>query len=243
MIAGRVFAGLLLLAAGLVAQQRGLVTGLSSVSAIAPDTHGDLYIADSGAIKKWNHSTGLVTTLLTGLNAPTSLAVDAADNLYFPDAAAGAIKEWNVARGEPTPVVTGIQPMAVAFDHAGNLLFTDASGTLFRWDAAMQQAITLCPVCFDGATTLAVDAQGNVSASNAGVKVSWQWSPITKQVTRLAANLTDNKEPVRAIAIDQHGVEYVAYATRIIVTVKAQTPGAAATLGTSSIAVGPQAAT
>jgi hypothetical protein len=96
---------------------------------VAVDAEGNVYLADekNNAIKEWSVATKLVTTLVTGLNAPVGVAVDGDGNVYFGDTGNNAIKQWSPASGQVTVLVsTGLKsPCGVAVDGQGNVYIAD----------------------------------------------------------------------------------------------------------------------
>ena len=157
------------------------VSGLSNPQGVAVDASGNVYIADTGhsSIKKWNRTTGTVTTLISGianhqfsgLVSPTGVAVDLSGNLYIADPGNNSIWMWTAATSQLTALIpfgTLTQPKAVAVDGYGNLFIADTSRTqsaqedaVKKWTAGTGQLTTLA----SGGLTpagVAVDASGNV---------------------------------------------------------------------------------
>ena len=98
---------------------------LNNPEAVAVDSVGDLFIADSGnnVVREVNHATGLITTIAgngtpgySGDNAlatdaelagPSGVAVDAAGDLFIADAGNNVVREVNRATGLITTVAGG----------------------------------------------------------------------------------------------------------------------------------------
>lgn len=125
-----------------------LQASLLSPGRIAFDSHGFLYIADSGndRLLKADLSAGRVTTVTTGrLNFPLSLTLDSSDNLYIgdlgnppppvpglppiPDPFPGRIVRVDASSGERViAVAQAANPRDMTFDSEGNLYYTVTSG-------------------------------------------------------------------------------------------------------------------
>jgi uncharacterized protein (TIGR03437 family) len=139
--------------------------GLVSVHGIAVDPAGNLYIADSEGNRIWKTSNGLMTTLAgngtydfggdngpaTNAQAgtPSSVAVDAAGNLYFADpnnnrirkiangiitTVAGNGTSYTSVVGDNGPATSAelSDPGGIAVDAAGNLYIADPGDGLIR---------------------------------------------------------------------------------------------------------------
>jgi uncharacterized repeat protein (TIGR03803 family) len=154
-------------------------TGLKSPRAVAVDTAGNVYFADTSnnAIKEWSAATQQVSVLVSsGLNVPTGVAVDAQGNVYIADSKNNAIKEWSAVTGEVTPLVSSglSSPIGVAVDTQGNVYFSDAGHNMIKeWVAATHQVAELVSSGLDHPEGVAVDVQGNIyfaDTSNDAIK-------------------------------------------------------------------------
>jgi len=139
---------------------------LASPNGVAIDNAGNIYIADTGdqLIREVSQSTGNITTiagngsstltnnvsaLSTGISSPTSVAVDAAGNVYYADFNNNVIRKVDATTqivttvaGNGNPVYEGdgglaIQaslngPNAIAFGPDGNLYICDQSNNVIR---------------------------------------------------------------------------------------------------------------
>jgi uncharacterized repeat protein (TIGR01451 family) len=119
---------------------------------IAVNAAGDLFIADTGnqAIRKVDHATGIISTLLnlsnTGYSTPQGLVLDAAGDLFIADSTNYDIAELSAAGALTTFAGTSGSggyngdggPAAAALLNAPTALATDAAGDLFIADTVDQ---------------------------------------------------------------------------------------------------------
>jgi streptogramin lyase len=102
------------------------VPNSGSISSIAVDASGNLYVADSinNSVYKVNPQ-GVSSTLVSGLNGVRGIAVDPAGNVYVAEFNNGHVDEVSPA-GVVTPLtIAGNAPYAVALDQTGNVYFSD----------------------------------------------------------------------------------------------------------------------
>jgi sugar lactone lactonase YvrE len=151
----------------------------------------------------WNYSAGGNTPSDRGLQTPTSVALDAAGDLYVVDQANGRVLRFNAAAskanggsadgvlGQPnfastgfgTTAATFFTPQAVAVDPSGNLFVADGSNhRVLRFNAASSKA--------NGANADGVLGQADFTTNTKGT----------------AANKLDN--PI-SLAVDKNGNLYV----------------------------------
>jgi sugar lactone lactonase YvrE len=103
-----------------------LASSLASPSAVAIDSVGDVYFAESssGAISVLPAGSGTPTQLVApggSITTPTALTLDAAGNLYIADSTANSIFRYDV-NGNLTTVASGLDnPVALAIDQLGDL--------------------------------------------------------------------------------------------------------------------------
>src|SRR5580658_6591160 len=167
--------------------------GLNLPYAVALDSAGNLYIADTGdnAIQEWVAATQQMTTLVSaGLNAPHGVAVDARGNVYIADSYNNAVEQWSPATQQLTTLVSsGLNfPLAVAVDTQGNVYIADfGNNAVKQWSPATQQVTTLVGSGLNNPTGVAVDALGNVYIADFRNNAIEQWSATTQQMTSLVS--------------------------------------------------------
>src|SRR5262249_35860894 len=111
---------------------------------------------------------------LTGLDAPSALAVDADGNLYGANFGANGngttVSKFVPGSTTPSATLTGLDgPTALAFDAHGNLFVANAgAGTVSKFvPGSTTPSATLTGL--DGPSALAFDAHGNLYVANHGV--------------------------------------------------------------------------
>ena len=124
-------------------QRYGSTDGTGSVAlfmrplGIAVDSHGNVFVSDSGrhpyagghSLRKITPA-GVVTTVASGFNYPGGIAIDGADNIYLAEAGANKIRKI-----APDGVVTTVAG-------SGNRGFTDGTGTLATFFGPGAVAVT-----------------------------------------------------------------------------------------------------
>jgi len=187
--------------------------GLSGPTAVAVDSIGNVYIADTGhnAIAEWNAATQQLTSLVSsGLSAPAGVAVDGAGNVYIADTGHNALKEWNVFTQQvATLVSTGLsRPLGLAVDTSGNVYIADSlNNAIEEWNAATQQMNPLVPGGLNNPSGVAVDAAGNVYIADTGDSAIRELVAATQQLTSLVP--AGVNQPA-GVAVDGSGNVYVA---------------------------------
>jgi trimeric autotransporter adhesin len=140
---------------------------LNEPSAVAVDSAGNLYIADSGnnRIRKVTAGSGIITTIVGNgtagfsgddgpatdaeLNDPSAVAVDSAGNVYIADSKNNRIRKFTAASGIITTVVGNgdpgysgdngpatsaelYNPTSIAIDGGGDIYFSDKTYNVVR---------------------------------------------------------------------------------------------------------------
>src|SRR5262249_33870345 len=104
-----------------------LLSGFHVVGDIIFDSAGNLYVSDSSdnTVKKFAPGATTPTAVLTGLGAPTYLAIDGADNLYV--ANNNAVCKFTPGSLTPSATLTGLSGITrLACDAAGNVFVSDS---------------------------------------------------------------------------------------------------------------------
>jgi sugar lactone lactonase YvrE len=187
------------------------VPGLNLPQAVAVDTQGNVYIADTAnnAVKRWNAATGQVTVLVTGLNAPAGVAVDGQGNVYIADTGNNAIREWIAGTQQVRTLVSSALngPTGVAVDALGNVYIADSGNqAVEEWNAASGQVSVLVNSVIETPTAVAVDALGNVYIADSANNAVFEWNVTGGQATTLVSGLS----APAGVAVDGQGNVYIA---------------------------------
>ena len=150
-----------------------------------------------------------LTTLVSGLTRPPSVAVDAAGNVYIADYNNNAVKEWSATTQQVSTLVSaGLNsPEGVAVDAAGDVYIADTyNGAVKEWSATTHQVSTLVSAGLKSPQGVAVDAAGNVYVADVGNNAVKEWSATTQQVSTVSAGLF----LPQGVAVDAAGNVYIA---------------------------------
>jgi sugar lactone lactonase YvrE len=192
--------------------QSYLATPVANPSAVAVDSHGNLYYGNAigGTIFKVTPA-GVLTTYATGFISISGLAFDAAGNLYVSDSNRGTVSKVTPA-GVVTVIASGLsKPTALAFDSHGNL-FVANYGTGKVSEITLAGVISTLSYSFNGPLGLTFDTHGNLYVANT---VSGTVSKVAAGV--LSTFLTGFSGP-QGIAFDVQGNLYVAETGKSFVT-------------------------
>ena len=135
-------------------------SGLNTPTGVAVDASGNVYIADyeNSAVKEWNVSSQLVTTLplSPGVYLPTGVSVDGSGNVYVADYGHSLVKVWNVSTQTVVPLVpSGLKnPFGVAVDGSGNVYIADSGNS----------AIKMLPNAWVNITAITAEPSGGTTA-------------------------------------------------------------------------------
>ena len=164
--------------------QTATAAQLDVPTGIATDAAGDLFIADSGnnVVREVNLSTGVISTVAGSgswgysgddsaatsaqLNAPTTIATDAAGDLFIADSGNNVVREVNHSTGVITTV-------------AGNF----ALGSGYSGDGSAATSAQL-----NDPTGVAVDAAGDLFIADSGNNVVREVNHSTGVITTVAGN-------------------------------------------------------
>lgn len=232
---------------------------LFSPEAIAVDTGGNLYIADSecNRIRKVNAATGIITTVAgngngnysgdnvaataSSLSYPAGVAVDANGNLYIADSSNNRVRMVSAA--------TGIISTVAGTGAGSNSPLNTPLGGGYTGDGGPATSAEL-----HAPSAVAVDAAGNLYIADAGNNVIRKVSAATGIITTVAgkgvAGYSGDNGPAASaeldnpngIAVDAGGNLYIGdsfnnvvrkvnAATGIIITVAGNGTGAGSALG------------
>ncbi len=146
-----------------------ILATLNAPSAIAFDSYGNLYIADTGNARlRMVTSGGLILSVTAGaLSAPAALMFDSARNLYIADTAA-------IFKVTPAGIMTafyeGLQsPRGMAFDASGNFYFTEPSLKQVWMFTPSGAHSLIAPGTWGSPQGIAIDGSGNLLVADSGL--------------------------------------------------------------------------
>jgi sugar lactone lactonase YvrE len=158
--------------------QNTIGAGFSSLSGVAADPYGNLYVSDGGAstIYKYIGGNGTKSTIVSSLHTPGQIAVDVSGNLLVANGTSNVAYLYETAQGvfnlnAPTSLGTGLGKVTgVAADTSGNVYIVDQgnqrvvketlSGTTYTQSVILTGLVT--------PTQVAVDRHGNVYVADPG---------------------------------------------------------------------------
>jgi sugar lactone lactonase YvrE len=119
---------------GSVTSSGSLDTGFTKPVAVASDSLGNVYVADSGEIFQVSVTNGVTTPVAQGLGTAAAVAVDPGGNVYYADSQTKTITRLPNVGGSVTgsgstilsPSVVPV-PTGIAFDSSGNLYAVDTT--------------------------------------------------------------------------------------------------------------------
>ncbi len=126
-----------LMKAGAAPVANQLASGFSGPTGIAPDGHGNVFVADTlnNAVKEIKDAGFIfstVTTVGSGFSVPWGVAVDGSGNVFVADTGNNAVKEILAAGGYTTVnIVDGSfsNPQGIALDGKGNVFVAGSDNT------------------------------------------------------------------------------------------------------------------
>jgi len=162
------------------------------------------------AVKMRRASDGSLITLIDDTpNAPASVALDSATNVYWCGPADHAVKKRNASNGTVSTIVaTNLSgPYGLVVDIAGNIFVADTlNNSLKKWNTATE-SLTTVGTTVNGLKTpwgVAVDGSGNVYLANGGNNNIVEWVAASGTfVTRVAAGDVINPTGI-AVDADQN---------------------------------------
>ena len=198
-----------------------LTASLASPSAVAIDSAGDVYFAESGngSISVLPAGSGTPTQLIApggSIATPTALTLDAAGNLYIADSASNAIFRYDV-NGNLTTVTSGLDhPVALAIDQLGDLyvaedgastvgvleIYAGGQQSIIAGQGTLQQdGILATNAKFVHPSALYLDPTGNLYVGDRGAYRVYQIDP-SGFIHYFAGNGTPNDAPNPKARID-----------------------------------------
>lgn len=141
---------------------------LGSVTGVAVDLSGNLYVVDAGNKQVVKINGASQTTILTGLVAPKQIAVDRLGNVYVADAGANSVVYLPVGSTTPSTIGTGLNaPAGVAVDTSNNVYIADTGNNRIVEVPSISGVPTTSSQAVLGATvtaptTIALDTRGTL---------------------------------------------------------------------------------
>ena len=148
--------------------QTTIATGFSTLSGLAADANGDVFVADSAdnAVDEVLPD-GTITTIGSGLFLPVGVAVDAAGDVFVATPADSTVKEV-LPNGTILTVGSGFSvPQGVGVDAAGDVFVADTGNNAVE-EVMPSGTIKTIGSGFDNPHGVAVDAAGDVFVADTG---------------------------------------------------------------------------
>jgi len=164
------------------------------------------------------------------LDQPTSVAIDAAGNLYVADGPNARVQRWSPGATSGVTVAGGhgsgtaanqlLQPRGIALDRKGNLYISDGGTRVQRWARGATSGVTVAggngpgpeDNQFYGAAGIAVDRDGNVFIADSGNTRVMRWAPGATSGETVAGSVypSSSLNIPTDVALDAAGRLYVA---------------------------------
>ncbi len=210
--------------------------GFSYPFGVAVDGAGNIYVADTSAVKEMPAgcaTSSCVTTLGGGFSYPYGVAVDGAGNIYVADTFDSKVKEMPPACATSSCVTTlggGFAgPQAVAVDGSGNVYVADTNNNAVKEmppGCAISSCVTTLGGGFSQPSGVAVDGSGNVYVGdydNSLVKEMPPGCATSSCVTTLGGGFSQPS----GVAVDGSGNVYVGdYGNSLVKEMPAGCPSA-----------------
>lgn len=182
--------------------------------ALAFDSQGNLFVADTQVGKIIKVTPAGVSTTFATVSTPMGLAFDASGNLYVSSAGTGAAGSGSIIKITPAGVAStfasGLSgPFGLAFDRAGNLFVSQTSnGSILEF--APNGASTTFALGLATPEGIAFDTAGNLYEADFSSGTIFKFSPTgVKSVFGTAKSGAASLGP-RNLAVDQAGNVFVA---------------------------------
>ena len=177
---------------------------LDGPAALAFDSSGNLYVANSGANSVIEFAPGVSTPSVTlaGLDAPNALAFDSHGDLFVANYNGNTVSEFAPGATTAMATLTGLgNPNALAFDSSGKLYVLNQGANTVSVFAADASTPSLTLAGLDQPQAMAVDSDGTVYVANAAVNTVSEFAP---GATTATATLT-SVYSITALVLDAHG--------------------------------------
>jgi sugar lactone lactonase YvrE len=214
--------------------------GLLAPSAVAVDSSGNTYVADTGDNRIVEFGAGSTTPNIVlapgvtiagyGVNTPTGVAVDALGTVYVADTSNNRVLRLPPG-GTPTVLAGNYSaPLAVAVDRFGNVYVADTGNARVvlvespgMFPAVAPEVLSTGAVTLSKPVALAVDLAGNVWVADAGLNqvVELPFSDlagIASGTATAAQAFGSGFAQVGGVAVDPAGTVYVSDTSRGTVT-------------------------
>ena len=145
---------------------------LQSPGAVAVDSRGDVFVADTsaGTVTQISPS-GAASTLPFTFNHPAGLAVDSLNTLYVSDSSSQSVYQINPFTGaeKTLPIGSLVSPAGLSVDPSGNLLVADpGAAAIYRFNLASSIRTTVNTPA-SAPTVALTDAASNLLIADAAV--------------------------------------------------------------------------
>ena len=209
--------------------QSTLGSGFNAANAVAVDSKGDLYVADTGnnqvkevmAVNGSIPANPTINILGSGFSNPMGVAIDGSGNVYVADFGNSAIKEILAVNGSIPPsnptintLGTGLAPKGLAVDSRGNVFFAGYNNAVYEMLASSGYTIVnQLGSGFLNPGDVAVDANGDVfvaDSNNGYIKEIVSVDGLIPANNPTINILSDNYPSTQGIAVDANSNVYVA---------------------------------
>jgi sugar lactone lactonase YvrE len=218
---------------------------IAPISVAFDPTGANLYVADTSnnSISSVVVETTIASTLISsGLNNPSSVALDSSGNIYISDTGNGAVKKAIMNKGSITSVSTilsGLNTAAgITLDSADNVYVCDSGTNCIHKVTTSGTASIIVSTGLNQPADLTVDTSGNLYIADKGSS-SIKKVPVGSSTP---STLLEGCNSPNGIIIDSTGILYVADTGNHVikkVTTSGTVTSVAGTTGSSGLVNGP----
>jgi len=141
----------------------------NETAAVAVDLQGNLFVTSGEKLFEIPAGGSTPVTLLSGLNDPLGLVVDASDNVYFCNAGGKTIRELPAGSSSSIVVASGfVAPDFLTMDTSDNLFVSDNGANLIKKIPGGGGAPFALPLTFLTPGPITADPTGNLYLDNYG---------------------------------------------------------------------------